>query len=159
MSVHHAAVVRGSGGAIVSVELAGDGHRTVTGIERFPFAAEPVVERVRGLRADEPRSTVVVDAEGLGDAVWELLDESRHRRGWRLYAKHGVERAELTRDLVVAVARRTFSFAPNLAEAEAMRKALTSLTRDVREDGPGSELAIALALVLTERPWTPARIW
>jgi hypothetical protein len=56
----------------------------------------------------------------------------------------------------VAVARHAFAFAPGLAEAEAMKKALLGLTRDVREDGPGSELAVALSLAIgARRPIVP----
>jgi hypothetical protein len=93
---------------------------------------------------------VVVDVEGLGDAVWELLGKPRPRRDWWLYDKHGHERQELTRVLLVAVERAEFTFAAGLAEEPAMRKALVSLTRNVREDGPGSELAVALSLALDD---------
>jgi hypothetical protein len=102
----------------------------------------------------DPAAAIVIDAEGIGDAVYELL--GKPRRPFRLYARHGIERQELTRSLVVGVSRRAFAFAPGLAEAEAMRNALAGVTRDVREDGPGSELAVALSLALDDhRPSRP----
>ena len=156
--VHHAVVTRGHGGAIVTAEWPAEGRQTITAIERFPYDAGPIVRRVLRLKADDPDCFIVVDAEGLGDAVWELLDHPR-RRGWRLYEKHGLEREELTRVLLVAVERRSFAFAPGLGEEQAMKKALVSLTRNPREDGPGSELAVALSLAIDDhRPPVP-RIW
>jgi hypothetical protein len=39
-----------------------------------------------------------------------------------------------------------------------MRKTLAGLSRDMRDDGPGSELAVALALAIRERPYHPPMI-
>lgn len=154
----HAVATRGSGGAIVSAEWPIDGRKLVTDIERFAYAAGPIVRRIRELRAADPDCPFVVDMEGLGDAVWELLDKPRRRSGWWLYDKHGHERQELTRVLLVAVERAEFTFAAALAEEPAMRKALVALTRNVREDGPGSELAVALSLALDDHRPRPPRI-
>jgi hypothetical protein len=158
MALGHAVVVRGTGGAIVTLDRTPE-VPTVVAIERFPLAIGPLAERLRVIRADDRGCRIVVDADGLGDALWDLLGSPDHRRGWRLYAKRGQERQELTRELLVAVARRTFTFTPGLAEAEAMRKALLEVTRDVREDGPGSELAVALSLALGDRPRPVPRIY
>ena len=115
-----------------------------TAIERHPFDIEPVVDRVRELRDADPDCSVVIDAEGLGDAAWQLLDRPRRKRRFRLYEKHGIERAELTRELLVAVARKSIRFPADVPGADAMKSALLGLSRDVREDGPGSELCVAL---------------
>jgi hypothetical protein len=156
--LHHGVAIRGRAGAIVTVERLDNPPREadsepaiVTGIERFAYEVAPVLRRVQALKAADPACSVVVDLEGLGDALWALLDSPDHRRGWRLYAKRSVERQELTRELVVAQTRHAFAFAPGLAEAEAMKKAMLMLTRDPREDGPGSELCVALALAIADR--------
>ena len=87
----------------------------------------------------------------------QLLDRPR-KRGWRLYQKHGVERQELTRELLVGVARKSIHFKRGLREEDAMRKALLALNRDVREDGPGSELCVAL-IALADRPRPKPRVY
>ena len=154
--LRHAAVTRGSGGAIVTCWTDPAGAQEITGIQRFPYAVEPIVARVQEIRATDPAAIIVVDDEGLGDAVWELLGKPRRRHGWHLYDKHGRDREELTRTLLVAVAQRSFRFAAGLPEADAMKKALTAMTRSVREDGPGSELTTALSLALDDhRPAAP----
>jgi hypothetical protein len=154
--VRHAVVTRGSGGAIVSCLLADD-RTEITAIERFSYAVEPIVQRVKEIRETDPPCSIVVDAEGLGDAIWELLGKPRGRL-WRLYTKHGIEREELTRVLLVAVARQSFRFATGLWEQDPMKKALATMTRNVREDGPGSELAVALSLALDDHRPNPPRI-
>jgi hypothetical protein len=152
--IRHAVVTRGSGGAIVSCLLMED-RTEIIAIERFPYAVEPIVERVKEIRLTDPPCSIVVDGEGLGDAIWELLGKPRGRL-WRLYDKHGIEREELTRTLLVAVAQQSFRFATGLWNIDAMKKALLTLTRNVREDGPGSELAVALSLALDDhRPPLP----
>ena len=116
----------------------------------------PIVRRVQQLKADNPDCFVVVDAEGLGDAVWELLDQPR-RPGWRLYQKHGPEREELTRVLLVAVERRSFGFASGRGAGN--EEGPRWPHPQPREDGPGSELAVALSLAIDDhRPPAP-RIW
>jgi hypothetical protein len=154
--VRHAVVARGSAGAIVSCLLAHD-RTEITAIERFSYAVAPIVTRVAEIRETDPPCQIVVDKEGLGDAIWELLGKP-HGRIWRLYDKHGLEREELTRVLLVAVARKSFRFAKGVWEQDAMRKALLTLTRNVREDGPGSELAVALSLALDDHRPSPPRI-
>lgn len=158
MLTRHAVVTRGTAGAIVSClrgAIADDDRPLIIRIERFPYAVEPIVERVREIRETDPACSIVIDKEGLGDALWELLGRPRGRL-WRLYDKRGIEREELTRVLLVAVAQRSFHFASRLSERSAMEKALLTLTRNVREDGPGSELAVALSLALDDhRPPLP----
>ena len=84
MKNHHAASVRGSGGAVITLARSDDGGATITAIQRFGLTIEPVAAHLRKLKDDHPEDSVVVDAEGLGDAVWQLLDRPRNR-GWRLY--------------------------------------------------------------------------
>jgi hypothetical protein len=158
VTITHAVVTRGHAGAIVTAERPDEGKQTVTAIERFPYETGPIVRRVLQLRESDPDCRITVDAEGLGDALWELLGKPR-RREWRLYDKHGLDREELTRTLLVAVDRDSFGFASGLAEATAMTKALVGLTRSVREEGPGSELAVALSLALDDHHPRPPRIY
>ena len=102
---HHAAVIRGTGGAIVSLERPHGAKPLVVGVERFAMRIEPVVAALREHRAKDRACRVVVDADGLGDAAWALLGKPQRRHGWTLYGGRGVVRAELTRTLLVAVAR------------------------------------------------------
>jgi hypothetical protein len=136
------------GGAIVSAEHRSDGA-VVVRIERLPFSLEAVADRAEELAAT-PRSECVVDAEGLGSALWA----TRPRKGeWRLYSEHGLERQCLVDGLVVAIHRGLLHFAPGLEHQEAMSKALVGFRRQVREDGLiGSELVIALCLAVVRRP-------
>ena len=145
----HAIATRGQNAALVTAEHWADGVAVITAIERLPFDVEAIVARVRLLQAAEPDAQGVVDGDGLGDAVIELLQLPK-RGAWRAYTARKADRAELTRTLLVGVAARSFSFVGGLAEQERMRKALSTLTRDIREDGPGSELAVALSLALDD---------
>lgn len=147
----HAAATRGKGSAIVTAHSADTERTVITAIERLPYDAGAVSRRLLELKAADPTARIVLDEEGLGDAVWELVGKPRRGQGWRLYARHGFEREELTRTLLVGVERASFGFASGLREADAMRKALVGLTRNPREDGPGSELAVALSLALDDR--------
>lgn len=146
---------RGQAGAIVTGERDPEGRALVIEVERFSYAVEPIVARLTALRTAEPDAAVIVDVEGIGDALWELL--GRPRRPWHLYAKHGTERQELSRALLVIVAQDRLRFG-EVAEAEAMKKALAALTRDPREDGPGSDLTTALALAVGDFRPRPPRI-
>ena len=40
-----------------------------------------------------------------------------------------------------------------------MRKALLGLTREFREDSPGSELCVAFSLALSDRPRPRSRVY
>jgi hypothetical protein len=145
-----------SHGAIVTAEHHPDERIMVTGIERFGYVVEPIVARLTELSETTTPEAGVIDAEGLGDAVWELLDGPR--RPWQLYAKHGTERQALTRTLLVVVARDRLRFG-EVDEAEAMKRAMLALTRDPREDGPGSDLTVALALAVGSFRKPPPRIF
>ena len=141
------------------------------GMERIVEVSQPHLEPWSTiLSADTDRGRVWLKAMvaetsfeiGLYDLLVQVDPEhvlhplaSDRERGWLLYDRHGIDRQELTRELLVAVARGAFRFAAGLAEAEAMKKALLGLTRDVREDGPGSELCIALSLALRRPPPKP----
>lgn len=131
--------------ALITVERDDGGHLTVRGIERLPSDLATVAARVRTI---EPTTVVLIDAEGLGSALWTVLGPD-HPSPWRLYAGRGLERQALVDELLVAVAEDRFRFAAGLAEQEAMTKALTSYRRQVGVDGLiGSELVVALLLAV-----------
>jgi hypothetical protein len=143
-------VLAEAGSAIVIAEHGRDGA-VVTGIERLPFSLDAVAERVEPMAAAMPAPTVVVDAEGLGSALWRTLP--RLRGQWRLYSERGLERQKLVDALAIAVHFDQLHFAAGLDNQEAMSKALVSYRRQVREDGLiGSELVIALCLAIVRRP-------
>lgn len=135
------------GAAVVSVDHRKDGA-VVTGIERLPFSLTAVAQRTEELA--RAGTVLVVDAEGLGNALWA----TRPRIGdWHLYADHGLERQRLVDALVVAIHQGRLHFAAGLEHQDAMSKALVSYRRQVREDGLiGSELVIALCLAIVRRP-------
>ena len=151
---HVAGVVRGHGFAIATVLRSGRGAQLV-GMERGPFRVGPFTDRLRAIAAEHPCTSFTIDADGLGMASWGLLFPGvrgfRVRR-WKLYTGRGEERRKLTDLLVVAVAGHALAVVPDLREREALERALLEATRDPKEDGPGSELAIALALALRDRP-------
>jgi hypothetical protein len=135
------------GSAIVHVDRGEDDKLLVTGIERLPFSLAAVTERVRAI--EDPETRFVVDAEGLGTALWAVLGHAEDEEHWQLYTGHGLDRQALVDDLLVATQQGRFHFAPALAEQEAMNKALLSFRRQVREDGLiGSELVVALLLAV-----------
>lgn len=151
VAITHGVCLRGRAGAIVTAERTDD-VSLVTGIERFGFSLEPMRQRLEALRAADPEATIALDAEGLGDALHELIGAPRRSRRFVLYAKRGLERQELTRTLLVGTTRHSFRFVSGVDHAQAMQAALVSLSRrDPPEDGPGSELLVALSLALDPR--------
>ena len=141
---HVGVVVAERGSAIVTVDHGPDDALLVTAIERLPFELRSVTTRVRAL---DPDARVVIDAEGLGGALWAILGRPEDTEHWQLYAGHGVERQALVDALLVAIEEGRFHFAPGLADQESMSKALLGYRRQVREDGLiGSELVVALLL-------------
>ena len=151
----HGIVIVERGSAIVTIERDATDHVVVTGIERLPFDLRAVAARVRQIK--EPDATFVIDAEGLGQALWTVLaDDRRPRRPWKLYDGRGLERQALVDTLVVAVEEDRLRFAAALDEQDAMNKALLGYKRQVRDDGViGSELVVALLLALVPRPKPP----
>jgi hypothetical protein len=142
-------VIAERGAAIVHVERSAEDALLVVGIERHPSDLAIVVARVAGL-ADDTR--FVVDAEGLGTALWAILGAPDDPPA-RLYSGRGQERQALVDGLLVAMHENRFHFAPGLAEQPAMSKALLSYRRQVREDGLiGSELVVALLLAIVPPP-------
>lgn len=138
-----------AGAAIVIAEHGRDGA-LVTGIERLPFSLDAVAERVEPMATAKPAPTVVIDAEGLGRALWRTLP--RLRGQWRLYDDHGLDRQKLVDALAIAVHFKQLGFAGDLEHMEAMKQALLAYRRQVREDGLiGSELVIALCLAIIRR--------
>ncbi len=155
---HLGIVIADRGAAIVTVDRDKEHKLLCTGIERLPFDLGKVTERVQALT--DPDGIHVIDAEGLGQALWATLGHARDPRHWRLYAGRGIERQALVDELLVAVQEDRFRFAPGLAEQEAMTKALASYRRQVRDDGViGSELVVALLLALMPTPYKPATFW
>jgi hypothetical protein len=102
----------------------------------------------------DPEARAVIDAEGLGAALWALVQpDDPDPEHWQLYQGRGLERQALVDELLVAVEEDRFHFAPDLAEQEAMSKALLGYRRQVRDDGfIGSELVVALLLALIPPP-------
>jgi hypothetical protein len=151
MTIQHVGVVVVEcGAAIVTVERDEDDRLLVTAIERLPYSLGVVADRVRAL---DDEAVVVIDAEGLGSALWGVLGHPEDTEHWQLYAGRGLERQALVDALLVAVEAGRFRFAPALEEQEAMNKALLSYRRQVREDGViGSELVVALLLALIPPP-------
>ena len=151
MSKHFGITIAERGSAIVAVDRGADDGLLVVGIERLPFSLAAVTERVRAL--DDPEARFVVDAEGLGSALWSALGSPKDARRWSLYAGRGFDRQALADGLLVAMLEGRFHFAAGLAEQEAMSKALAGYRRQVREDGElGSELVVALCLALIPGP-------
>ncbi len=148
---HVGIVIADRGSAIVTVDRDADDALLVVGIERLPFSLAAVTERVRAL--DDPETRFIVDAEGLGSALWAVLGRPGDKHHWKLYTGRGIERQALVDELLVAMQEDRFYFSPGLAEQEAMSKALLSYRRQVREDGLiGSELVVALLLALIPPP-------
>ncbi len=144
-------VIADRGAAVVSVERSPDAALVVTAIERLPSDLGPVAECVRAL--DQPETRFIVDAEGLGSALWAVLGRPDDPEHWQLYTGRGYERQALVDELLVAMQEKRFHFAAGLAEQEAMSKALLSYRRQIREDGViGSELVVALLLALIPPP-------
>ena len=151
MSQHIGIVIADRGSAIVSVERSPEDALLVVGIERLPFDLSAVTDRVRALA--DPEVRCVVDAEGLGSALWALLGHPDDTDRWLLYAGRGLERQALVDELLVAIEEGRFHFAPGLAEQDAMTRALLGYRRQVRDDGViGSEVVVALLLALIPPP-------
>jgi hypothetical protein len=151
---HVGIVIADHGSAIVSVERSPDDAMLVSGIERLPFDLAAVTQGVRAL--DDPETRFIVDAEGLGSALWAALGRPDDAQHWQLYSGRGLERQALVDELLVAIQEGRFHFTAGLAEQEAMSKALVSYRRQVREDGViGSELVVALLLALIPPPEPP----
>jgi hypothetical protein len=150
--------IDGRGSAIVHVERDPDDALLVNGIERLPFDLATVTKRVRAL--EDPEARFIVDAEGLGSALWAVLGRPDDEQHWQLYAGRGLERQALVDELLVAIQEDRFHFAPGLAEQVAMSKALQGYRRQVGEDGLiGSELVVALLLALIPPPAPPVEPW
>ena len=66
---------------------------------------------VCGMREVDPEARAVIDAEGLGSALWALVhpDDPEH---WQLCRGRGLERQALVDELLVAVEEDRFRFAP-----------------------------------------------
>lgn len=157
-------VIHDRGAAVVHVEHGPDEALLVTAIERLPFNLTAVANRVGELDREMPEARFVIDSDGLGAALWQVLGPPEDLDRWHLYAAKGVERQRLVDTLLVAIHEERFHFAPGLAEQEAMTRALTSYHRQVKADGEiGSELVVALLLACIppppEKDWKPMVYW
>ena len=158
--------VADQGAGIVSVErspfigplpkgIDGPDHILATDIQRLPFDVSAVAKRLREM--DEPDTAFHIDADGLGAALWTVLDGPSNPQHWQLYSGRGLERQSLVDELVVVIEQGRFHFAPRLVEQDAMSKGLVGYRRQVKEDGLiGSELVVALLLAI--RP-LPVKAW
>lgn len=147
-------VVADRGAAIVTVKRSPEDALLVTAIERLPFDLAAVTDRVRAL--EDPEARFVIDAEGLGSALWGVLGRPDDPEHWQLYSGRGLERQALVDELLVAIEQGRFRFAAALPEQPAMSKALAGYRRQVREDGLiGSELVVALLLAIIPPPEPP----
>ena len=148
-------VIREGGAAIVTVDHDKKDNCLVTAIETLAFDPEALAERVADLNDEEPKDTqFIIDADGLGNALWTILGPDPHRDKTRfvLYAERGLVRQALVDSLVVAIARDALHFKARLPAQEAMNKALVSYKRTIREDGEiGVELVVALCLAVLPR--------
>jgi hypothetical protein len=143
-------VVADAGAAIVTVERDGE-ELLATGIERLPFDLRTVAGRVKDL--DGPDTTFVIDGEGMGTALWNVVGGPEDRQHWQLYEGRGLARQALVDELLIAIEEVRFHFAPRLPEQDAMSKGLVSYRRQVKEDGLiGSELVVALLLAIRPLP-------
>jgi hypothetical protein len=151
---HVGIVIADRGAAIVTVDRSPEAALLVTNIERLPFDLAAVTKRAQALTGPDTR--FVVDAEGLGSALWAVLGRPDDEQHWLLYAGRGFERQALVDELLVAMQEGRFHFAAGLDEQEAMSKALLSYRRQVHEDGViGSELVVAVLLALIPPPPAP----
>ncbi|MGD0248350.1 MAG: hypothetical protein ABSB75_04780 [Candidatus Limnocylindrales bacterium] len=151
---HIGIIIADRGSAIVQVERSPDDALLVVGIERLPSDLDVLAKRVLALEGPQTRS--VIDAEGLGSALWAILGRPEDEEHWQLYAGRGFERQALVDELLVAMQENRFHFAAGLAEQEAMSKALQGWHKQVREDGViGGELVVALLLALIPPPPEP----
>jgi hypothetical protein len=157
--IHVGITIVDRGSAIVHVDRDGD-ELLVTAVERLPFDLDAVAARVHALDDALAEVTFVIDADGLGQALWAVLGPPEDDQRWQLYAGRGVERQALVDRLLVAIHAGVFHFAPALPEQAAMSKALQTYRRQVHDDGiVGSELVVALLLALIPPPPPPVEPW
>lgn len=156
------------GGAIVIVAHE-EGNDVVTGIDVLPRGIDAVADRVEELDASEPKGSLfVIDSEGFGSALWQIVSppaparlfgldakQIAQRARWRLYEAHGLDRQELVNALLMAMRHgsETLHFAADLENFEALVTALAKYEPQVAADGTfGPELVVALALSILPRP-------
>jgi hypothetical protein len=155
------------GAAIITVDHR-DGDDVVRRIEVLPRNMDAVADRVEELDESEPKGTLfIIDAEGAGAALWELVGPDVVRgfsltpaqlalRGrWRLYQMHGYDRQELVTTLLVAMRHNseTLHFAAGLDNLDQLSSALVRFEPQAAADGTfGPELVVALALAILPRP-------
>jgi len=152
-----------TGAGVIVVDQDVQGNNVVTDIRVLPFNVEEVVRCVEGLEADAT-TQFIVDSEGLGGALWDLLapktvkrsfpseTELAKRDRWRLYEVHGTARQELVNILVIKIHNEQLHFMPDLEGQDALTADLPHPPQ-VGPDGlVGSALVVALALAVTQRP-------
>jgi hypothetical protein len=141
--------VASSGAAIVSVVHRGD-LATIVDVKRPPYDLARVVRAVEAMNAELPNAPVqfVIDGEGVGAALWNLLDHRRDDR-FQLYRDVGRARQGLVNPLAEKYAAGLLRFDPGLEHRAALDQALGHYNPNVGDDGViGSELVVALALAI-----------
>ncbi|HEY5519141.1 MAG TPA: hypothetical protein VIK08_00640 [Candidatus Limnocylindrales bacterium] len=161
MTVYIARITEAGGVILTTTRTIAD-DVTVTAVERPPATLEAFRDRLQALCDDfpalPPNTRVVIDAEGLGSALWDALRVDR-RRGWQLYAKRGRERQELPDALRVAQLEQRIHIHKGEHD-DALRKALLGYRVEVREDGIiGGELVVALCLAVAGKRPPKVRVY
>jgi hypothetical protein len=156
MSMSVAIVAGEAGTAILTYTRDGD-RVDVKSIDRLAAGLGPAVDWLSGTFPEFPKvgdARVVIDSEGLGQALWNRLKVSG-LDGWTLYELHGRDRQELSNALLVAESEKSIHIASS-PHGEALRKALLSFSRVLDETGRlGGELVTALALAVLPPPPEP----
>jgi hypothetical protein len=152
------------GTAILTFDRDAQDHINVSRIDRLPAGLDPAVDWLARAFPDFPvigdAARVVVDTEGLGQALWARLRVG-DQDGWTLYEKRGRDRQELVNALLVATSEGRIHISPS-PHGEALRKALLSYHKVIADDGIiGGELvsALALAIIPPEPVYEPFAMW
>lgn len=156
MSHQIGVAVKEQGAAIVVAEVDKRRKTLIVDITPLPFDVTAIADRLLALEKSEPADARFwIDAEGIGYALWDILDPPRGKR-WTLYEGRGIDRQQLVDILIVTMYDDALRFAAGLEGQEQMNKALLSYKRHpaaVKEDGQiGSELVVALCLAIQPPP-------
>jgi hypothetical protein len=143
------------GGTAIITHIRDHDHVDVLAIERLPAGLDPAVTWLTRTFPDlrlPAGVRVIIDADGLGQALWDRLGITTRGRtrsgGWRLYTEVGKDRQEIVNALLVGQSAGRIAVRPTPHEP-ALRKALLSYKRTVGDDGViGGEMVVALGLTL-----------
>lgn len=151
MTTSHGCSVNAKAAALIAVQHHDDGRLVVVAIDAGPPDLKALTAAIEAIEGEDDR--IVIDAAGLGSALWEALGPPDDER-LRLAAERGIERQRIVDPLVAAISvADSLRFAPKLEHQDAMNRALIAFRREVDETGNiGSELVIALALAVRAKP-------